>query len=356
MQINQIEPWLDYKEKNAVMEYLNSDGWLTEFKKTKELEEMIAKYVGSDYCCMVMNGTVSLFCALVAYGIGKRDEVICPDYTMIATANAITLSGAKPVFVDVYRDSMCIDLQQLIDKTTKKTKAIMLVSINGRYADNIDAIIDYCTGHDIVVIEDAAQSLGSFSDSVHVGTLGDVGSFSFSMPKIITTGQGGCLVTNNKEIDENIRMIKDFGRPKSGVDQHEILGWNFKFTDLQAVIGIEQMKKLPERVEKKKNIYKWYQKYLEGEKGIEFIKTDEGVAPWFIDVFVDNREAMIAKLKEKGIGTRPFYPAIHTQKPYNWVKGKFPNSEWVSQHGLWLPSSSFLTEEHVKYICGSMTH
>lgn len=151
-------------------------------------------------------------------------------------------------------------------------------------------------------------------------------------------------------------MIKDFGRPKGGVDYHEIMGLNAKFTDLQAVIGIEQMKKLDWRVKRKKEMYKLYRYLLEGVEEVEFVNTNlEGTSPWFIDILVEKgkkeRDKLISFLEGKGTGTRAFYPAIHTQPPYSWVKGDFRNSEYVSEKGLWLPSSSFLSDEEVNYIC-----
>jgi len=350
MKINQIQPWFDEKEKQALIDYMDSGGWMMEFKKTEELEKMIADYVGKKYCSMLTNGTITLFCALFAYNIGRGDEVIVPDYTMIATPNAVNLAGAKSVFVDIERETLCMNVGELERKITDKTKAIMLVSINGRYPLELEEVIETCVNKDIKIIEDAAQSLGSFYHKKHVGTFGDIGSFSFSMPKIITAGGGGCLVTNDKDIYNKIESTKDFGRIKSGVDEYNRMGWNFKYTDLQAVVGIEQMKKLPARVEMKKNIYKWYQKYLKGVSGIEFIETSEEVAPWFVDILVENRDALSKKLTEKGIGTRPFYPALHNT-PIYMENENFPNSEYISKHGLWLPSSSFLTEENIKEIC-----
>ncbi len=353
MKINQMEPWYGEEEKKAVMEYLDSGGWLMEYKKTEELEKMIAKYVGSRFCSIVSNGTISLFCALEAYDIGKGDQVICPDYTMIATPNAIKLAGADPIFCDVEEGTFGIDFHDMEKKITDKTKAIMLVSINGRYPHSIFRILEFCKERNIAVIEDAAQSLGSFFDGEHVGTYGDIGSFSFSMPKIITMGQGGALVTDSEYLYNKIEKIKDFGRSQSGVDHHETIGWNFKFTDLQSVFGIEQMKKLPDRVQRKKQIYQWYKKNLENVKGIKFIDTDEEVAPWFIDMLIGEKKRIdfIEYLKKEGIGSRPFYPAIHTQPPYHYVKENFPNSSFISQHGVWLPSASQLTETDVQSIC-----
>lgn len=355
--INQMEPWIDEAEKRAVMEYLDSGGWLTEFKKTQEFEEMIADYVGSRYACVVSNGTISLTIALMALGIGHGNEVIVPDYTMIATANAVVLAGARPILVDIDPENLCLNLDLAEEAITPKTKAIMFVSINGRCPD-MNRVVALARKYNLFLIEDAAQSLGSRYKDKHLGTFGEIGSFSFSSPKIITTGQGGALVTDDDELFSKISKIKDFGRSSRGVDFHEIIGFNAKFTDLQAVIGIEQMKKLDWRVKKKKEIYKLYLDLLTDIKEIEFIDTNlEDCSPWFIDILVKEtgtREALAGFLNEKGIGTRPFYPAIHTQPPYARVSGEFSNSERVSQRGLWLPSSSFLTDEDVAMVCGEI--
>ncbi len=188
--INQMEPWFDAKEQKAMAVYLASGAWLTEFKKTREFERQIADYTGAKYCSVVNNGTVSLTIALVAMGIGKGDEVIVPDYTMIASANAVVLSGAKPVFVDIDKSNLCLDFDLVKKAVTKKTKAIMLVTINGRCPE-MKVFVDFCKQKKIFLLEDAAQSLGSTYKGKHLGTFGDIGSFSFSVPKIITTGQGG---------------------------------------------------------------------------------------------------------------------------------------------------------------------
>ncbi len=352
--INQMEPWLDEKEQDAVLEYLKSGGWLMEFKKTREFEEMIAKYTGAKYCSVVSNGTVSLFVALKALDIGVGDEVIVPDYTMIASANAVVLAGAKPVFVDIDADNLCLDLELVKKAITPKTKAIMLVTINGRYPE-IEEFVKFAKEKNIFLVEDAAQSLGSKYNGKHLGTFGDIGSFSFSAPKIITTGQGGSLVTDNEDLYKKILMIKDFGREKAGVDSYEMLGYNFKFTDLQAVIGIEQMKKLDWRVQRKKEIFKLYKDLLKDIKEINFIETNlENTSPWFIDILTEKRDELADFLKKNNIGTRPFYPAIHTQKPYDWVKGNFKNSENISKRGLWLPSVSSLKDDDITYICNTI--
>lgn len=353
--INQIEPWIGKEEKDAVADYLNSGGWLTEFKETEKFEQLIAEYTGVKHACVVNNGTVSLFIALVALGIGKGDEVIVPDLTMIASANAVLLAGALPRLVDIDATTMCLNLALAEKAITKKAKAIMFVNLNGRSVD-MDILLTLCKKYRLYLIEDAAQALGSTWQGKHMGTFGDIGSLSFSMPKIITTGQGGALLTNDNVLIKKIRKIKDFGRVKSGVDIYESLGFNFKFTDLQAVIGIEQMKKLAFRVDRKKEIYLFYEKELSDIKGIHLIKTDlSQVTPWFIDVLADNREKLIDFLKLHGIGSRPFYPPIHTQAPYKkwgeYKKKHFAVSEKISSKGLWLPSASSLTNETILAVC-----
>jgi perosamine synthetase len=350
--INQMEPWIGEEERKAVDEYLGSGGWLTEFKKTAEFARMIGDYVGSKHCFILANGTVTLYTALAAVGVGPGDEVIVPDYTMIATPNSVVLAGAKPVFVDVDPSNLCLDLDLAEAAITPRTKAIMLVSINGR-APDMRRALEIARKHNVFLIEDAAQSLGSRWQGKHLGSFGVIGSFSFSAPKIITTGQGGALVTDDDELAERIRQIRDFGRRKSGVDFHLSIGYNFKFTDLQAVIGVEQMKKLDWRVQRKKEMFALYRTLLHDLEEVKFLPTSEEVPPWFIDVLVPDPAGLGEYLKNHEIGSRPFYPALHSQPAYNWP-GSYPNAEYAAQHGLWLPSSSFLTDQQVGTICSGI--
>ncbi len=354
--INQMEPSFDSKEQNALNEYMSSGGWVTEFKKTREFENLIKKYTGAKYCWVTSNGTVSLSLALIACGINVGDEVLCPDYTMVATPNSVELIGAKAVFVDIERDTLCMDFEKMKSTVTSNTKAVLLVTINGRYPKKYEKFVEFCDDHKISLIEDAAQSLGSFYNGKHIGRLGKIGSFSFSAPKIITTGQGGALITDDEELSEKIKKIRDFGRDKGGSDHYLVKGWNFKFTDLQAVIGIEQMNKLPDRVIRKKEIGKLYDSLLDGIKGVELIKTNyNNTAPWFFDILCDRREDLIQHLKNKGIGTRPFYPPLHSEPVYGYSNLSFPVTEEISAKGLWLPSSVLLTDEQIEYICGCIS-
>lgn len=360
--IPQMEPWFDENEKKALNEYMEEGGWITEFKRTAKFEEMIAEYTSAKYCVVVNNGTISLTLAAMACGIEAGDEVIVPNYTMIASPNSVKMFGAKPVFVDVEADTLCMDIKKAEAAITSKTKAIMLVLANGRYPKcGIDAFVELCKKYDIKLIEDAAQSLGSFyPDGRHQGTVGSVGSFSFSAPKIITTGQGGALVTNDEDVIYRLRRLKDFGRSGGGNDVHDVIGFNFKFTELQACVGIEQMKKLPQRVDRKKEILRKYQKCLADCPNVKFFDQDLScTTPWFIDVLADNKLELQAYLKENGIGTRVMYPPINRQIAYISIFGEpddsqFPVSQLVGQKGLWLPSANQLMDEQILEICNKI--
>jgi len=354
--IPQMEPWFGQEEKKAICEYMDEGGYLTEFKRTTKFEEMIANYTGAKHCIVVNNGTISLTLAALACGIEAGDEIIIPNFTMIASPNSVKMFGAFPVFVDIEAETLCLDIDKVEAAITPKTKAIMLVLANGRYPrTGIDSFVKLAEKHNLILIEDSAQSLGSlYPDGRHQGTVGMVGSFSFSAPKVISTGQGGALITNDDKVANKIRRLKDFGRATGGNDIHDSIGYNFKFTELQACIGIEQMKKLEWRVERKKEMLSLYKNLLSDVKQICFFEQDlQNTTPWFIDCLVDDRGGLQAHLKEKMIGTRIMYPPINKQKAYN-IEGELTVSNKVGISGLWLPSSSQLTNEQIEYITGEI--
>lgn len=354
--IMQMRPLFGAEEKRAICEYMDEDGFITEFKRTEQFEQMIAEYTGAKHCVVVNNGTISLTLAAMAVGIQAGDEVIIPNYTMIATPNSVKMFGAVPVFVDVEPETLCLEIEKVKQAITPKTKAIMLVSANGRYPKaGISPFEDLARERNLLLIEDAAQSLGSFyPDGRHIGRVGLVGSFSFSAPKIISTGQGGALITDDDSIAGKLRRLKDFGRSCGGNDTHDSIGYNFKFTELQACIGIEQMKKLPARVKRKKEIWRRYATNLIGVSGIQLFEHDlDRTSPWFIDSTVENREGLIAHMKVAGIGTRVMYPPINKQQAYQ-VPGEHPVSNRIGQQGLWLPSAVQLTDEEIDHICDAI--
>ena len=347
--IPQMEPWFGEEEASAVCNYMRSGGWLMEHRKTREFESMIAAYTGAAHCIVTNNGTISLTLAALACGLQAGDDVIVPNYTMIASANSVFMFGANPIFVDVEPETLCLDIDKTKAALTPKTRAIMLVTPNGRYPKaGIEPFVRLAEERGLILIEDAAQSLGSrFPDGRHIGRAGMIGSFSFSTSKVISTGQGGCLITDDEEMANRLRRLKDFGRIAGGTDVHDSIGYNFKFTDLQACVGIEQMKKLTERIERKKQILLRYQQALDRVKTVRFFEQDlKNTTPWFIDVLCERRNQLQDHLKERGIGTRVMYSPINRQKAYQ-CAGSYPVSELVGEKGLWLPSSSRLSDEQI---------
>ena len=355
--IMQMQPYFGKEEANALTKYMSEGGFLTEFQKTQIFENMIKDFTGSKHCIATNSGTVSLTLAALALDLKSGDEVIVPNYTMIATPNSMNLVGIIPIFVDVEPETLCLDLEKVNSAINKRTKAIILVSANGRYPKtDIQEFKRLAFEKNLYLIEDAAQSLGSFyPNGKHMGTLGDIGCFSFSTPKIISTGQGGALVTDDTELAKKIRKLKDFGRSKGGSDLHETIGFNFKFTDLQAVVGIEQMKKLPARLLRKKRIWQLYKEKLENVKQIRLFDHNlDHTTPWFIDSVVDDREGLVDHLKNHQIGTRLMYPPINEQVAYQ-VLGHHPVSKRIGSNGLWLPSMIQISDKQIDYITDTIT-
>lgn len=354
--IPQMTPWFGEEEKRAVCEYMDEGGFITEFKRTTVFEQLIANHTGARHCVVVNNGTISLTLAALALGVRAGDEVVVPNYTMIATPNSVKMFGAVPVFVDVEPETLCIDVKLARKAISPRAKAIMLVSANGRTpVAGIESIQELASEFGLALIEDAAQSLGScYPDGRHVGRVGRVGSLSFSAPKIISTGQGGALITDDDEIALRLRRLKDFGRSGGGNDIHDSIGYNFKFTELQACVGIEQMKKLPGRIVRKRRIWELYHDRLAGVPEIRLFDHDlRRTTPWFIDCLAERREELMKFLEERRIGSRIMYPPINRQKAYG-LAGSYPVSEEVGRKGLWLPSSNQLSDEEIGRVCGAI--
>lgn len=354
--IPQFAPWFDKSEALELGNYLQTGGYLTEFRITQQLEQLICGYTSSGHAIMTSSGTTALMTMLYACSIGPGDEVIVPNYTMVATPNAVRAVGATPVLVDVDVDTLSLDLEKARAAVTPRTKAIFVVLANGREPScGIDAFVEVCEELNLFLFEDAAQALGSFyKDGRAMGTVGTAGMISFSVPKIITTGQGGCVLTSDEAFASKVRGAKDFGRERGGVDIHPEFGLNFKFTDLQAAVGVAQMGKLEKRVSLKKSLHSAYHQALASIPEVLLFQQDlDRTTPWFIDVAVPNRQKLMDYLAEKQIGSRPMYPPINSQPIYD-VTGEFPISTWVGNHGLWLPSSSQLTPTELSRVTNAI--
>ena len=346
--IMQHRPTFGKEEAEATYKYMLEDSFITEFKKTTELEEMICKYLNCKECIMTTSGTCAIILSLMALDLDINDEVIVPNYTMIATVNAIKMLKLKPIIVDVDSDTFTLNLETIKENITSKTKAIIHVSLNNRYKD-MNKLVEFCSENNYYFIEDSAQSLGCRINGKNLGTFGDIGCFSLSSPKIISTGQGGFCVTDNKLLARKMRMIKNFGRKESGKDNFEVFGINLKFTDLQAVIGIEQMKKMDYRVKRMREIYNLYYNNLKNVVEMRSPINDEWI-PWFVDIFTDKREKLVNFLKKHKISTRPVYGEINKTNMY-YNKNTFVNSNYVSNNGLFLPSFITIKDEDIIQVC-----
>lgn len=346
--INQVEPWVTDADRAALATYMSSGGWLTEHKHTREFELQIAEYVGAKYASCAPNGTLGLYLALKSLDMGPGSFVGVPAYTMAATVNAILMTGATPVFIDIDPATGCMDLSKI---RCAPVNALIYVEINGRSGD-LQKLVEYCNNRGTFLIEDACQAFGSKHQGKCMGTWGDIGVYSLSPHKIITTGQGGVLVTSQESVYKKICGLRDFGREAVGVDWHLTFGINCKFTDIQAAIGQSQLASMPERVTKKLAIFNAYKEAI--PKQLEVLPLQEGNVPWFIDVLCkdkEERDALKLYLKGKWIGSREFYPPL-IEQPYlsRIYTEDMPHARKFAHRGLWLPSSLTLTADQLDYI------
>ena len=344
----QHRPTFGKEEAEATYKYMLEDNFITEHKKTEELQNMLCQYIGCKHCIMTTSGTSAIILALMSLDLNVGDEVIVPNYTMIATVNAVKFLKLIPIIIDVDKETFTLNIDNIKDAVNSKTKAVIHVSLNNRYK-NIDDIINYCNENNIYLIEDSAQSLGCKIKNKSLGTYGKIGCFSLSTPKIITTGQGGFCITDDDDMAKKLNMLKNFGRKESGKDNFEVFGINLKFTDLQAVIGIEQIKKIDYRVKRMREIYNLYYKELKS-----VVKMYEPLSdiwfPWFIDIYIENRDELIQFLKIHKIQTRPVYGEINKTVIYH-SNIFLQNSNYVCNNGLFLPSYITLTDDDILFIC-----
>lgn len=348
-----LSPQIGPKEKKLVSKVLDSN-YLNDGKYTRLFEEEVCRLIGCKYALSVTSGTVAMFLSLKALGIKAGDEVIVPDLTFIATANAVKLCGAEPILIDVDPQRLTMDPQAFKKAITKKTKVVIPVHISGRGAD-MGAILKIAKKNNIFVVEDAAEAFMSKYQKKFLGTFGKTGCFSFSPAKIITTGQGGLIITDDKNIYVNLRMLKDQGRPSTGTggdDIHSGLGFNFKWTDLQAAVGLGQLTNIKQRIAKRIRQYLLYKKYLKGLNSVSLFNFDieNGEIPLWTDGIFEKRDILDKFLTDKGIDCRRFWYPLHTQKPYKLPDKNFTDSINLSSKVLWLPSGMDMRDKEVKIV------
>jgi len=333
-------------EQQRVQEYMKSGGWIMEHRVTRELEDRIRDYTGAQHAHMVTSATAGLLIASHIAGIKPGKSFAACGYTQAATVNGALVLGGKMHLIDAEKETFSIDLSQI----PSECSVVFVTSINGRLPDHAVTTIETLRNNGVFVIEDSAQSLGSFVQEKHLGTIGDIGVFSFGAPKIITTGQGGCLVTDNDDISNEIHAIKNFGRTVSHGEIYNTFGLNFKFTDVQAAIGLAQFDRLSEIVEHKKSIYSWYRENLDDV--VEFVPTDlNHVTPVYPEILTKQRERIMKALTDANIGYRAAYNSLARQPYHSGINStRLPNTEYIADRGLHLPSQHCLTRSNVDYI------
>jgi len=358
------EPFLNGNELKYVSDAV-STGWISSAGKyVTEFERQFADYCGCEYGVGVCNGTVSLHLALVALGIGKGDEVILPTFTMIASAFAVCYTGAMPVFVDADKDTWNIDVAKIEEKITPRTKAIMPVHLFGLMCD-MDAICALAKKHNLYILEDAAEAHGAEYKGRKAGSFSDIASFSFFANKNITTGEGGMLVTNNKDLYDKLHYHKNLCFPLDGNRNytHDDIGFNYRMSNVIAAIGLAQVEKANEYKAMRMANNRLYRELLKDVPGIVFQpELNEYVnVAWMNAIVVEQekygrtKDELISYLKENGIDTRLLFNGMHNQKALEKygcdMSGNYPVSDFLTKNGLYLPSASNLSKEKIQHIC-----
>jgi perosamine synthetase len=356
MQIPVYQPSLSGKEKEYVNECLNSSWISSKGKFINEFERAFEEFHGVKHALSVSNGTVALHLALVALGIGPGDEVIVPTFTYIASVNAITYTGAKAVFVDSLADTWQVDPADIEAKITSETKAIMPVHLYGHACD-MHEIMKVAEKHKLYVVEDCAEAFGSKYQRQYVGSFGHVSTFSFFGNKTITTGEGGMVVTNDITLRDRMFKLKGQGLAANREYWHDVVGYNYRMTNICAAIGLAQIQRANEIIEKKREIARLYQEGLKDLPVVMHAESPEVFHTyWMVSILVEKaseRDGLRAHLAKAGIETRPtFYPA-HIMPIYARSE-RHPVAEDLSARGMNLPSWPELDKEKIEYITNSI--
>ena len=321
---------------------------------TSELESQIARELGVPYAIVTTSGSVALLLALMALGIGRDDEVIVPNRTWIATAHAAVLLGAKVVLVDSLPGIPALDVARIREKITPRTKAILPVHLNGRAVD-MEAVNKLAAEFGLFVVEDACQALFSRNSAGFLGTQSDAGCFSLGVSKLISTGQGGVVVTRDAAIYEKLKLARNHGVVDNFTDTWNQLGFNFKFTDLLASIGLAQLSHSAECIGHVKKVYARYQESMAEFPFLRMIpvQVESGELPLYVEVLCDERGALLEFLSARGIQTRPSLPSLHTSD-YLDNEGDFPNSLLFAQQGMYLPCGPSQSLENVDLVLDAL--
>lgn len=358
------EPFLGEEELANAVEAIRS-GWISsQGRFILEFERKFAGYCGASHGIATSNGTVALHLTLKALGIGEGDEVLVPALTFIATANTVTYCNARPVLVDSDPKCWCMDPAAMEDRISRRTKAIIPVHLYGHPCD-MDAIGDIARRHSLYVIEDAAEAHGALYRGRRVGSFGEVNCFSFFGNKIISTGEGGMCLTNDEGLARTMRILRDHGMNPGRRYWYDVVGFNYRMTNLQAAVGAAQVDRLDMLVAKRRRMAGWYDEAFHplAERGLV---TRPPQMPWaesaywmysvlLEDAFGMGRDEVIGALRGRGIETRPLFYPLHRMPPYQGLDARaFPVAEELSRKGLNLPSGPGVTEEEVDRIVSAV--
>jgi perosamine synthetase len=351
------QPSLRGNEKKYVDDCLDSTWISSKGKYIKLFEESFSKFTDIKYSVAVSNGTVALHLALLALGIGEENEVIVPTFTYVASVNAIKYVNAKPVFVDSDSQSWQIDPSKIREKITKKTKAIMAVHIYGHPCD-MNQIKKIAEEFKLYIIEDCAEAIGSYYDNKHAGSFSDISTFSFFGNKTITTGEGGMVCTNNKQLEDLVIRLKGQGLAQGKEYFHDIVGYNYRMTNICAAIGFAQLERISDILKEKDRIISEYKKAL---KNVPIVVHQEvgnvKHSYWMFTILAASekeKNELRAHLDENGIETRPAFHPVHTMPMY-FEKNKYPVAEDLGKRGVNLPSYPDLTNDDIKFITSTIS-
>lgn len=351
------KPFFNNEEINEVKKVMQ-EGNLTNSsfkggKRVQELESLLRRFVGSQDAIAINSGTAALHAALLALGIGKDDEVLLPSFTFLATANAVVATGAKPVFVDIKKSDYTIDPDDLERKVTSKAKAMIPVHLYGHTAD-MKRISEIANKHSLHVIEDACQSLGSTYNGKQTGSIGELGCFSFYASKVLTSGEGGAIVTNSKELADRLRMIRNHGMLE-GYDTR-IFGLNLRLTEISAAIAKVQMRKLKKMLQIRRKNAMMLTKLLQDRNIVLPNESDGSKYNWYLyTVAIENRDNIMKQLNSLGIGATVYYRTpVHRTPFYANSSVSLPNTEWVATRVLSLPVHPLVTASDIKYIASKL--
>jgi perosamine synthetase len=344
------EPWLTSIEENYAIDAIKSH-WISSLGKyVEKSERTFADFIGRKYCILVNNGTAACHVALSSLGIGSNDEVIVPALTFISTIDAVTYTGAKPVIVDVDKDTWNINIDKVKKAITNKTKAIFCVHLYGNLCD-IDSLKKICFENDLYFIEDACEAVGSYYDGKHAGTFGDVAAFSFFSNKTICCGEGGAVVIDFLKWKERAEALRCHGQ-KGDRYFHEYIGNNYRLNNVSAAILYGQIERINEILKEKYRVRDTYKNELDS-CNITWQKQHSEkyvINHWLNTIIVENRDLLIKKLNESGIDTRKVFYPICDMPQYRDQKN-MPEARFIHEHGISLPSYPTLEDDKIKFVC-----